>query len=157
MRRKDRELTDPSEIRAILERVRVLHLGISAEERPYVVPMHYGFEWDGALPVFYVHCAKEGRRLALLRRDPRVFVEIDIDGGLVSGGDTPCRWGARYASVMCPARAEILEDGEEKARALALLMKTQTGRDFAVSAQTAASVCVLRIAAEELSAKARRE
>ena len=155
MRRKDRELSDPAEIRAILERARVLRLGINGEERPYVVPMHYGFEWDGALPVFYVHCAAEGRKLELLRRDPRVFLEIDTDEALVSGGETPCRYGARFASVMCAAEAEFLEEGEEKCRALALLMKTQTGRDFAVSAEMARSVCVLRLRAADLSAKAR--
>lgn len=155
MRRKDREIAEAAEIRAILARARVLHLGVNGEERPYVVPMHYGFDWDGALPVFYVHCAKEGRRLELLRRDPRVFIEIDTDESLVSGGDAPCRYGARYASVMCAAEAEILEDGEEKARALERLLETQTGRAFDVTEQMARSVCVLRLRAIDLNAKAR--
>ena len=86
MRRKDREITDPGEIRAIVERAKVLHLGLNGEERPYVVPLHYGVEWEEGLPVFYVHGAKEGRKLALLRRDGRVFVEIDAAGARVSGG-----------------------------------------------------------------------
>ena len=156
MRRTDREITDLGEIRAILERARVLHLGLNAEGRPYVVPLHYGLAWQESLPVFYVHGAKEGRKLALLRRDNRVFVEIDADEALVSGGENPCKYGAAYASVMCEASAEILDEGEEKLQALRLLMKTQTGRDFAITPEMARSVCVLRLRAETLSAKARR-
>jgi len=156
MRRKDREITDPGEIRAIVERAKVLHLGLNGEERPYVVPLHYGVEWKEGLPVFYVHGAKEGRKLALLRRDGRVFVEIDAAGELVSGGGTPCRYGAVFESVMCDAEAEILPAGGEKQRALQILMKTQTGQDFAITPEMAEGVAVIRLRALNLSAKARR-
>ena len=57
---------------------------------------------------------------------------------------------------MCEARAEILDEGEEKLQALKILMKTQTGQDFAITPEMARSVCVLRLRAETLSAKARR-
>lgn len=156
MRRKDREITDPGEIRAIVERAKVLHLGLNGEERPYVVPLHYGVEWEEGLPVFYVHGAKEGRKLALLRRDGRAFVEIDAAGELVSGGGTPCRYGAVFESVMCDAEAEILPAGGEKQRALQILMKTQTGQDFAITPEMAEGVAVIRLRALNLSAKARR-
>lgn len=156
MRRKDREITDREEILGILTRARVLHLGINGEERPYVVPLHYGLVWpEGELPVFYVHCAREGKKLELLRRDARVFVEIDTPGELVSGGEQPCRYGALFESVMCSARAEILAEGEEKCEALRVLMKTQTGRDFTITPAMAAPVCVIRLRAETLSAKRR--
>ena len=105
MRRQDREITDRGEIRAIVERAKILHLGLNDEGRPYVVPLHYGVEWAEELPVFYVHGAKEGRKIDLLRRDGRVFVEIDAAGALVPGGETPCRYGAVFESVMCDAEA----------------------------------------------------
>ena len=155
MRRKDREITDMNEIRAILERARVLHLGLNAEEEPYVVPMHYGFTFEGGKLRFYTHCAKEGRKLELLRRDDRVFVEIDTDEALVPG-EKPCAWGASYACVMARGRAAVVEDEEEKAAALRLLMKTQTGEDYEITPAMAAAVCVLRIDAEAFSAKARK-
>ena len=155
MRRKDREITDIEEIRAILERARVLHLGLYDGEYPYVVPMHYGFTFEDGKLTLYTHCAKEGRKLELLRRDGRVFVEIDTDEALVPG-PTACSWGARYASVMARGRASIVEDGEEKRRALALLMKTQSGGEYSFTPAMAAAVTVLRIDAEDCSAKARR-
>ncbi|MBR0040004.1 MAG: pyridoxamine 5'-phosphate oxidase family protein [Oscillospiraceae bacterium] len=156
MRRTDREITDMNEIRAILERARVLHLGLNAEAEPYVVPMHYGFTLADGCLTFYTHCAKEGRKLELLRRDGRVFVEIDTDEALIPG-ERACAWGAAYACVMARGRAAIVEETEEKRRALALLMKTQSGRDFEISPAMAAAVTVLRIDAEEYSAKARRQ
>ena len=155
MRRKDREITDAAEIRAILESARVMHLGLNAGDAPYVVPLHYGFRFDGGALTLYFHCAKEGRKLELLRRDPRVFVEIDADECLLPAA-AACGWGAAYACVMCRARAAIVEDAAEKVEALALLMKTQTGREFAFDEKTAAAVTVVRLDAEELSAKARR-
>ncbi len=57
---------------------------------------------------------------------------------------------------MCDAEAEILPAGEEKQRALQILMKTQTGRDFAITPEMAAGVAVVRLRAVNLSAKARK-
>ena len=155
MRRKDREITDPEQIRAILGRARVLHLGLYDGEYPYVVPMHYGFTFEDGKLTLYTHCAKEGRKLELLRRDARVFVEIDTDEALVPGA-AACSWGACYASVMGRGRAAIVDDEDEKCRALALLMKTQTGKEFSFTPAMAAAVTVLRIDVEAYTAKARR-
>ena len=155
MRRKDREITDTEEIRAILERARVLHLGLRDGDYPYVVPMHYGFTLADGKLTLYTHCAREGHKLDLLRRDARVFVEIDTDETLVPG-PTACAWGARYASVMGRGRAVIVGDEDEKCRALALLMKTQSGGDYSFTPAMAAAVTVLRIDVEAYTAKARR-
>ena len=156
MRRKDREITDAGEIRAILARARVLHLGLNDDGRPYVVPLHYGFTFENGKLTLYAHCAREGHKLDLIRRDGRAFVEIDTDEALLPG-ETVCSWGACYASVMARGRAAIVEDEEEKCRALALLMKTQTGEEHLITPQMAAAVTVLRIDAEEYTAKARKK
>ena len=155
MRRKDREITDREEIRAILARARVMHLGLYDGEYPYVVPMHYGFTFEDGELTLYAHCAKEGRKLDLLLRDGRVFVEIDTDEALVAA-EKPCAWGALYASVMGRGRAALVADAEEKCRALSLLMKTQSGQEFSFTPAMAEAVAVLRIDVEEYTAKARR-
>lgn len=156
MRRKDREITDAGEIREILARARVMHLGLYDGEYPYVVPMHCGFTFEDGKLTLYAHCAKEGRKLDLIRRDGRVFVEIDTDEALVPGA-AACSWGACYASVMGRGRAAIVDDEDEKCRALALLMKTQTGKEFSFTPAMAAAVTVLRVDVESYTAKARRK
>ena len=157
MRRTDREITDMQEIRDIVERAQVVHLGMVDGGCPYVVPLHYGCEWDEGRLTLWCHGAREGRKLDVLQANPQVFVEIDCDMELVDGGEVACRWGSYYASVMGNGEARIVEDADEKAHGLRNLMRTQTGRDFAVSPQMTAAVSVLRIDVAQLSAKARRK
>ncbi len=155
MRRTDREITDRAGIVGILEGAKILHLGLFDEGYPYVVPLHFGYSWDGELPVFYMHGALEGHKLDLLRADPRAFVELECGVEPISGGEIPCKYGAAYASVMVRGMAELVEDPAEKLRGLSLLMAHQTGRSFAFSERMAASVAVIRVTAAELTAKAR--
>ena len=152
MRRKDREVTDPAKIRDILERAQILHLGMIDGEVPYVVPLHYGFEYDGTAVTLFVHSAKEGRKLDVLSKNDNVFVEIDCDAALLPA-DVPCAWGSTFASVMGEGKATLLEDPAEKAAALTVLMKTQTGKDFTISEQMAAAVAVIRIDLPEVTCK----
>lgn len=155
MRRKDREITDQAAIRAILDKAQVLHLAMIDADRPYVVPLHYGYTLENGRLTLYLHSAKEGRKLDVLSRNGRVAFVLETDVVPVSGGDLACRYGAAYASVMGEGRATILTDPTEKAVGLAILMKTQTGRDFSITEAMAESVAVIRVDTETWSAKSR--
>jgi hypothetical protein len=41
LRRTDREVTDINEIMQIVEKAKILHLGLFDSEYPYVLPLHY--------------------------------------------------------------------------------------------------------------------
>lgn len=156
MRRRDREVTDTAAIRAILDKAQVVHLAMIDGDRPYVVPLHYGYSLiDGRLTL-YLHSAKEGRKLDVLQKNGRVAFVLETDVSLVSGGDLPCKYGAAYASVMGEGRATILTDPVEKTDALTMLMKTQTGRNFYITEAMTDTVAVLRIDVEAFTAKARQ-
>lgn len=157
MRRKDREVTDPAKIREILEKGKIIHLGIPDGEFPYVLPMHYGVEVQGEKTVFYLHGAKEGHKLDALRQCGNVGFAIDCEVVPVSGGDIPCKYGAAYASVIGKAHARILEEPEEKIHGLNVLMQTQTGRAFAMTAEMAEAVAVIRLDVLSLTAKRREK
>ena len=45
MRRKDREVTNIIEILQIIEKAKVLHLALFDADYPYIVPLHYGYEY----------------------------------------------------------------------------------------------------------------
>lgn len=155
MRRVDRELTDPRQIKSVIEEAKVVHIGMIDENRPYVVPMQYGFEFiDGRLTL-YMHCAKEGRKLEIIKKSPNVFIELETNVSLISGGDVPCKYGSKYASVMGDGTAAIVENTDEKIYGLKLLMKAQTGKDFEISGQMTKSVTVLRIDVPRITAKSR--
>lgn len=157
MRRKDREITGAEEILGIVDKARILHLGLLDEGYPYVVPLHYGYEYADGRLVFYMHGAREGHKLDLIRKDPRVFVELECDVDLISGGDVPCSYGSSFASVMGRGRAELVDDEQEKLRGLGLLMEHQTGRRFTMDGRMASAVAVIRVVVPEFTAKARKK
>lgn len=57
MRRKDHEVTDINEILKIVDKAKILHLGLFDGEYPYIVPLHYGYEYKNGNLIFYMHCA----------------------------------------------------------------------------------------------------
>ena len=155
MRRTDREVTDNRQIQSIIEQAKVVHIGMVDGSRPYVVPMQYGFVFADGQLTLYVHCAKEGRKLDIIKKNPRVFIELETEAAIISGGDIPCKYGSEYASVMGDGTVVVVEDVAEKIFGLQLLMKTQTGRDFDISEQITKSVTVLRIDVPHVTAKSR--
>ena len=155
MRRKDREITDIETIRAILDKAKVLHLAMIDGARPYVVPMNYGYALADGRLTLYLHGAKEGRKLDVLQQNDRVAFVLETDVSPVSGGDIPCKYGEAYASVMGEGTAALLDDPAQKIEALQILMKTQTGREFAFTPAMAESVSVIRVNVDSFTAKAR--
>ena len=65
---------------------------------PYIVPLHYGYEYKEGILIFYMHCAKEGHKLDLIRSNPNVCIEIESDVELISGGDVACKYGISLPS-----------------------------------------------------------
>ncbi len=154
MTRREREVTDINEIIKILDTAKVLHLGLCIENEPYVVPMNYGYTMDGDKLTVYLHGARRGKKLDMMRENPNVFFELCCDITPFEG-DVACRYGITYSSVMGKGRAEIVENIEEKKRGLTLLMKTQTGKDFSFEDRMAEVVSVIRIDVSEYTAKHR--
>ena len=156
MRRKDREITSIEEILGIVEKTKYLHLGLMDGDYPYVVPLHYGYECTDCGLVFYMHCAREGHKIDLIRQNPNAFVELECNVEAISGGDVPCKYGSTYASVMGRGTVEIVSDGAEKIRGLEMLMKHQSGRDFELNAKVASTVEILKVTVPDFSGKARK-
>ena len=155
MRRKDRQITDETAIRAILDKAQVLHLAMIDGDRPYVVPLNYGYTLENGALTLYLHSAREGRKLDVLRQNDRVAFVLETNVSQVSGGDIPCKYGEAYASVMGEGTAVLLDDPVQKIEALQILMKTQTGREFAFTPAMAESVAVIRVNVDSFTAKAR--
>lgn len=155
MRRKDREITEIQQILNIINKIKILRLGLFDGEYPYVVPLHYGYEYSDSRLVFYMHSAKEGHKLDLIASNPRVCVELDSDAELISGGDIPCMYGSTFASVIGRGVAENVSDEQEKIKGLSLLMKHQTGRDFAITGEMASTVAVIKVTLNEFTAKSK--
>lgn len=154
MTRRERCVTDMNEILRILDTAKVLHLGLCVDNEPYVVPMNYGYVMENEKLTVYLHGARNGKKLDMMRANPNVFFELCCDITPFEG-DVACRYGNTYSSVMGRGRATIVENMEEKRAALTILMKTQTGKDFSFEDRMAEVVSVIRIDVDEYTAKHR--
>ena len=154
MTKRELQITDENQIRAILDEAKVLHLGLCVDNEPYVVPMNYGYTMEEGRLTFYLHGALRGKKLDMIRANSRVFVELDCNR-VPFEGDKPCQYGLGYSSVMGRGTATVVDDVEEKMKALTVLMKTQTGKDFTFNEQLVSIVSVIRIDVAEFTAKHR--
>ena len=154
MTRREREVTDPGQIRYILDTAKIVHLGMINGDEPYVVPMNYGFTMEDGKLTLYLHGAKWGRKLDLMRTNPQVFFALECDVQPFAG-DIACRYGTSYSSIMGRGKAEILEDVEAKKAGLSIFMKSQTGKDVTFDDKMVSIVSVIKIDVSEYTAKHR--
>ena len=155
MRRSDRAVTAPDEIRGILERCKVCRLAMWDEAGLYIVPMNFGYALEDGRLTLYFHSAREGRKIAALTAAPRVAFEMDGGHALVTG-DVPCAYSYTYESITGTGRAVFCETAAEKIAGLRAIMAHQAGLDAAFTAQMAQNVAVFRVEADIYTAKARR-
>lgn len=154
MTKREFQITDEGQIRHILDSARVLHLGLAVNNEPYVVPMNYGYILEDGKLVLYLHSAVRGKKLDMIRENPRVFFELETDLQPFEG-QVACQYGMAYSSVMGRGTARILEDAEEKMQAMSALMNTQTGKEFTFNERLVSIVAVVRIDVAEFTAKQR--
>lgn len=157
MRRKDREITDPEEIAAVIGRCDVCRVGMADGGLPYVVPMNFGFEAKGGSVTFYLHCAGEGRKIDILKKNPAVCVELDCGHRLISG-DTACAYSMEFESVIASGRAEFLTDRREKLGALTRIMShyAEGAETLPFDERMVDAVSVIRIRAGQISGKRKK-
>ncbi len=152
--RREREVTDIVEITRILDKSLVAHVGMVDGDEPYVVPMNYGYIFKDGQLIIYLHGARRGRKLDVIRANPKVFFEAECDLQPFEG-DVACNYGIAYASIMGRGIAEIIDDPEEKKEGLSAIMKTQTGKDFVFDDKLASVVSIIRITVSDFTAKRR--
>ena len=154
MTKRERQVTDPEQIRKILDTAKVLHLGLSVNDEPYVVPLNYGYTMEDGRLTLYMHSATRGKKLDMIRENPNVFFEMDCDLQPFEG-NVACQYGLSYSSIMGRGKATIVEDVQEKIRAMSVLMKTQTQKDFSFNDRLVSIVAVIRVDVAEYTAKHR--
>lgn len=154
MRRRDREVTDLTELLKIIDACEVLRLGLADGAVPYIVPVNFAYTFDGETLCFYIHGAKAGRKYALMQRCGVCAFEMDLplqmECFLERGSVT-----MHYKSVMGTAAIAFLE-GEEKQDAVEniLMQRYEMTRHFAYHKSTLERTAVAKLTVQELSAKA---
>ena len=164
MRRSEREITDKTEIIKIIDKSEVCRIALSQNNIPYIVPMNFGYEYINDMLVLYFHCAKEGKKIDIIKSNPAACFEIDISGGIIVI-EKAYNYSWEYESAIGSGNIIIVGDGEtgEKRKALGLIMKKYAldkTFDFSESYFTDEmidSVAILKLTVDEFTGKRRKK
>jgi nitroimidazol reductase NimA-like FMN-containing flavoprotein (pyridoxamine 5'-phosphate oxidase superfamily) len=151
LRRVDKEITDPSEVEDVLREAAVGRLATCADGKPYVVPLSYVYEGG---KIFF-HGAGQGKKMRDLAKNSRVCFEVDISE--LMPADAPCDYNFRYRSVIAEGAARVIQNPEEKLKALRLLIeKYAPGKAGKLTPErlfSFKSLAVVEIKIEEMTGK----
>ncbi len=149
MRRKEREITDRAEQEAVLDRGGLLHLAMTSEGAPYIVPMNYG----RAGACVYLHCANKGKKLEALDADNRVALNV-VGFHRVSSlekAKKACDLTTYFESVTVFGRAFRVTDPDERLRGFTAILRHHAAEHLPL--EDLPGVVILRVEIEQMTGK----
>ncbi len=122
VRRQDRLLSEERAKELLFEGEYGLLSMVDAQGRPYGIPI--SFVYDGKQSL-YLHCAPEGRKLSALQHQKEVsfcivgYTQVE-----------PSKFTTNYESVVIEGIAALVQDDEERWKALRLILEKYAPRDI---------------------------
>jgi len=151
LRRSEKEITGRSEVDDILKRASICHLGLNDAGECYVVPVNYGYDGN----CLYVHSAREGRKINILRTDNRVSFTVYADLRM-QDSDKACSFTMKYKSVMGRGLATLVDDPAAKVKALDVIMRHYSKGQFSFDPARVDKVVIIKIEIQNLTGKKSR-
>ena len=153
MRRKDNEITDMNYIDEIIGKCDCIRIAMIDKDKPYIVPLNFGYEIVKDKRYFYCHGAKEGRKIDLIKENVYAAFELDTNHKLHES-DFPCGYSFGFQSIIGTGKIFILESDEEKIHGLKKIMIHNSKKeDWDFDKKMIDAVSVIKISVEELSCK----
>lgn len=147
----NRMTNKPEDIQRIIDQCEACYLGmIDPGNKPYVIPMNFAIE-DGMI---YLHAAREGKKIDVLKGNPNVCVAFSTDHQLFHRHEpVACSYGMKYRSVLAFGKVVFIEDYNEKERIMNVIMKKYTGREFTYNAPAINNICVFKVEVDRFEGK----
>lgn len=153
MRRKDREIKDFDKILQIMRQCDSCVLALNDDGFPYMVPLNFGMDIEDGQLYLYFHCAMQGKKLDLIRKDNRATFEMDCDHNFILYDKRmSCTMG--YSSVVGHGIIEFVEE-EKKYEALKVLMRQYHAEDFLFNTDMIKVTTVLKMKVLDITGKRR--
>lgn len=144
------EITSKEEIENIICSVDVCNLAVVDGDKPYVVPMNFGYE-NG---VFFFHSAPVGKKVEALKENPYICVSVYVNEKLYfRNKDVACSYSMIFKSVIVSGKVNFEENIQEKKRIMNIIMKKYTDKDdFDYNNPAIKNVCVFYLNPEKITA-----
>lgn len=144
MRREERKISDPVQVDEIISKADVCRIAMANDDLPYIVTLNFGYVVTPER-VLYFHCAGEGRKLEMIKRNSLVCFEMDIDHQ-VFGGAKGCDWGMKYRSVVGYGNISIVTGNEERQKGISAIMRHYGGeREYYFDENVLERTTILRL------------
>jgi hypothetical protein len=152
VRKREREVTAISEIESIISRADVCRVAFADNSIPYIVTMNFGYIGGERKSIFF-HCANEGKKLDMIRKNNYVCFEIDTDHEFVKG-EKGCDWSMKYSSVVGYGRITIVKDEKGKKEGLNHIMMHYGGEgDYSYDEKVIVRTAILKLEISEMTGK----
>lgn len=152
MRRKEREIPEVTGLESVISQSDVCRVAFADNNFPYIVTMNFGYS-GGDHPCFYFHCASEGKKLEMMRKNNFVCFELDT-GHEIYEGEKGCDWGMKFSSVVGYGKMYIIEDIESRINGLNCIMSHYSDKKgFTYDEKVFMNTTILRLDIEEMTGK----
>lgn len=152
MRRKDRLIVNLPEIEEIIKKSDVCRIAMVDGDLPYIVTMNFGYKPGNPACLFF-HCANEGRKLDIIKKNNTVCFQMDIDHELITA-DKACGYTMNFKSIVGYGQIDIIDSREEKIEGLNYIMKQYTGKDvFDYPDKMLTATTILKLEIDSITAK----
>jgi nitroimidazol reductase NimA-like FMN-containing flavoprotein (pyridoxamine 5'-phosphate oxidase superfamily) len=152
MRRKEREETDSDIIEKIIIKADVCRIAMANDNIPYLVTMNFGYA-SSPVQCLYFHCANEGRKLEMIRKNSYVCFQMDTDHKLFTGLKG-CDWGMKYSSVVGYGNISVVTEKDAREKGLNCIMNHYGGADeYLFDVKMMERTTILRLDIKEITGK----
>jgi nitroimidazol reductase NimA-like FMN-containing flavoprotein (pyridoxamine 5'-phosphate oxidase superfamily) len=149
MRRKEKEITNLTEVDSILKDAQVCRIALARDNEPYLVPVFFGY--DGKR--LYFHTAKKGKKIDFLAFNSRVCFEVERNVSVISDPYEACKWSGVFESVIGYGDAIELTTLEEKEYGLNQIMMHYSGKNWRYEQKTLKKTKVWCVEIESMTGK----
>lgn len=116
----DREITDIAEIEKLLKQAKICRIALMNGDKPYVIPLCFGYKLEGNHLELYFHSAPKGQKIDLIKKNNHAGFEIDHLTGIVKD-ESDCSVTALYECITGTGSVEIV-NGVDKLTGLASII-----------------------------------
>jgi uncharacterized protein len=141
---------EKSEMEELLNEMDFGFLGLSNDDRPYVIPISYAYRENR----LYLHAALKGLKLDYIKNNPKVCFTVAEQQKIIPSQD-PCQVSVRYRSVVARGMARLVKEPTDKIVALQIIAAKYApdSRSADIDTRKANSVAVIVIDIEEITGK----
>jgi nitroimidazol reductase NimA-like FMN-containing flavoprotein (pyridoxamine 5'-phosphate oxidase superfamily) len=149
---KNRLITNEQELLTVIEKADSCVMAmVGTDLAPYAIPMNFGYHQQ----TIYLHTAKEGKKVGILKQHPSVCLVFSVDHLLrYQNEDVACSWSMKYRSVLIYGKVEFIDDVNERIEAMNHIMHKYAAKDFKYSMPAIREVLPFKVLIEKIEGRA---